>query len=95
MITFGITFAQPDCCEKVKYGERLFKGEQTFNSTLVFTTAESNCFYNPSAVSYRRCLGNMKDGPYWEEKVDLAACTAKSEATNQLLKLNKVKNAHF
>ena len=81
-----------DCCKKSpEFGEQLFKGVQRFNSTQVSKTAKSPCYYNPESFSYRKCVGDMKNGPHWEDEVDLTACKAKSEATNQLIQLKKVR----
>ena len=53
-------------------------------------TIINNCKYNPSSTSSRHCRGNLKDGPQWEE-IDFVNCSAKSNVTNNLIKLSKIK----
>ena len=50
----------------------------------------NNCTYKPSARSSRRCRGDLKDGPKWEEVI-LDNCPAKSPVTNDLIKLSNVR----
>ena len=50
----------------------------------------NNCTYNPTSTSSRKCRGNLKDGPKWEE-VDFVNCSAKSDVTNNLIKLSETK----
>lgn len=79
-----------DCCPEGKLGEDSFKGIEEFQEALVSQRFINNCKYNPSSTSSRHCRGNLKDGPKWEE-FNLLNCSAKSNVTNDLIKLSKIK----
>ena len=57
---------------------------------MVSQNVRNNCTYKPSATSSRRCRGDLKDGPKWEEVI-LDNCPAKSPVTNNLIELSNVK----
>ena len=82
--------SKTDCCPADESGDESFKGVVSFPPTLVSKTIINNCTYNPSSTSSRQCRGNLKDGPQWQE-VDFVNCSAKSNVTNNLIKLSKVK----
>ena len=65
-----------------------FKGEYTFNKTGVNETVSKNCMYGGDFVN-RKCYKDA-DGVKWEN-LDLSRCRAKSEVTQKLLDLEKVK----
>ena len=82
--------SKTDCCPADESGDESFKGVVSFPPTLVSKTIINNCTYNPSSTSSRQCRGNLKDGPKWGE-VNFVNCSAKSDVTNNLIKLSKVK----
>ena len=79
-----------DCCPADKSGEESFKGIVSFPPTLVSQNVINTCKYNPTSTSSRKCRGDLKDGPKWEE-VDFDNCKAKSNVTNNLINLSKTK----
>ena len=79
-----------DCCLPNSYGEASFKGSYTYPISLVNTKSQLPCVYNRLNTTSRDCiLTNAKA----EWKIpDLSNCPAKSEATNNLISLDKVRN---
>ena len=76
------------CCQEETLGKMEFKGEYTFNEIPVNETVSMSCMYGGGFVN-RKCL---KDGVEVEwEDLNLSRCTAKSEVTQKLLDLEKVK----
>ena len=77
-----------DCCLQSYDGEEEFKGRYSFPEIIVNNTHTAKCKYNSAEVS-RKCVSDMKNGPFWGE-TNLVNCDARYTTTNNLLKLNQV-----
>ena len=77
-----------DCCLRIYDGDEEFKGRYSFPETFANNTYIVQCKYNSAELS-RKCVSDMKNGPFWSE-TDLNNCDAKYTTTNDLLKLNEV-----
>ncbi|XP_047126733.1 uncharacterized protein LOC100198789 isoform X1 [Hydra vulgaris] len=79
-----------DYCPQSVFGEANYKGEYIFEVTGVDQFVTKNCTYQTKGVFYRKCIGNLKDGPAWDTP-DLSPCDPKTQTTKILEYLSKQK----